>query len=292
MKGIIQSLTRRCWLAGIAYSMAALAQSDEGRKAALLRLVHEADAFAAKAPGILGKETLEQTTLDITRFMAGRRGDEAWPPIFKRTIVSDYGFLRLGPQEVREIRQVLTVDGKPPKRKAKALDSIAQATQTSDKERQKILESLERHGLRGVATDFGPVILIFASGHSDRFEILFNRIDTMDGEQMWAFKFAQVDGPGGMTIFERGRPIKQKLTGEIWFRASDYLPRRIILNSTHEGVKGEKLRDLSYIEYKMTDFGAILPARVVHQAFVGERVDVQDLFTYSDYREVAPVAQK
>lgn len=262
-------------------------QTPEGKRDALLRLVKEADTFAARATEFAGKETLQQTTLDVKNFALGPKNGQMWPPVIKKRIVSEYGFLRLGPESLREMRQILTVDGNPPKHKSKDLDSIALATQTSDKDRQKMLESFERNGLRGIATDFGPVILMFASGHSDRFEILFHRQEQMDGVDAWVFRFAQLDGPGGITIYEKGRPIRQKLMGELWFRATDYLPMRIVLDSHHEGNKGEKMRDISYVEYKMSEFGVLLPSRVVHQSWVEKRVDVEDLFTYSDYRQLA-----
>jgi hypothetical protein len=270
--------------------MTALGQTSEGQKDALRRLVHEADAFAAKAPEFVGKETLQQTTLDVKNYALGPKPGQNWPPVIKKRIVSEYGFLRLGPESVREMRQVLTVDGKPPKHSPKGLNSIALATQTSDKDRQKMLESFERNGLRGIATDFGPVLLIFAKGHSDRFEMLFNRLEQMDEIDTWVFRFAQIDGPGGMTIYEKGRPIKQRLAGELWVRATDYLPMRIILDSHHDGPKNEKMRDLSYVEYKMSEFGVLLPSRVVHQSWIEKRVDVEDLFTYSDYRRL-PIAE-
>jgi hypothetical protein len=271
---------------GILCCLTARGQTSEGQKDALRRLVHEADVFAARAPEFIGKESLQQTTLDVKNFAVGPKPGQLWPPVIKKLVVSEYGFLRLGPETVREMRQVLTVDGKAPKHQSKGLNSIALATQTSDKDRQKMLESFERNGLRGIATDFGPVLLIFAKGHTDRFEMLFNRMEKMDKIDAWVFRFAQIDGPGGMTIYEKGRPIKQRLAGELWVRATDYLPLRIILDSNHEGPKGEKMRDLSYVEYKTSEFGVLLPSRVVHQSWVEKRVDVEDVFTYSDYRRL------
>src|SRR5438876_7235413 len=86
------------------------AQTVEARRMVVERIQQEADKFAELAPQIRGREILEQTrALNV-----------------RRQLVSDYGFIALQPGDIREIRQVQLVDGKPVKKHGDALKDLAQ----------------------------------------------------------------------------------------------------------------------------------------------------------------------
>ena len=233
------------------------------------RLSQEADRFIETATTIQGRETLTQTQ----------------SPRTQRQVVSDYGFLALQPGEVHEIRQVALVDGKPVKKHGSALKDLARnVTAADDQQRRKLLESFEKHGLQGVAVDFGPVIQMFSTQKMPNFEFLFQRIDRLNGTPVAIYRYEQIDGAGGLTIYSDGKPIRQKLRGEVWVLPADGVPARIVLDSEFEEGKS-KMRDVTFVDYGASELGALLPLTVGHRQFRDRTVLVQDLFRYSDYHK-------
>lgn len=231
------------------------------------RLQQEAGRFIEAASTIQGRETLTQTQT----------------PRNQRLIVSEYGFLAVQPGEIREIRQVELVDGKPAKKHGSALKDLARnLTAADDQQRRKLLESFEKHGLHGVAVGFGPVIQMFSAQKIQKFEFLFQRMDGLNGTPVAIYRYEQIDGTGGLTIYSGGKPIRQKLRGEIWVLPAGGVPVRIVLDSEFEEGKS-KMRDITFVDYAPSEFGTLLPSTVVHRQFRDRTVLVQDLFRYSGY---------
>lgn len=231
------------------------------------RLQQEAGRFIEAASKIQGRETLTQTHAPRTQ----------------RQVVSEYGFLALQPGEIREIRQVELVDGKPAKKHGNALKDLAQnLTAAGDQQRRKLLESFEKHGLHGVAVGFGPVIQMFSTQKIQKFEFLFQRMDRLNGTPVAIYRYEQIDGTGGLTIYSGGKPIRQKLRGEVWVLPAGGVPARIVLDSEFEEGKS-KMRDITFVDYGPSEFGTLLPSTVVHRQFRDRTVLVQDLFRYSGY---------
>jgi hypothetical protein len=240
---------------------------------ALKRLALEADRFAEAAPGWVATESLRQTA-----------------PTGTREVVSEYGFMTL-PSGTREVRRVLSVNGKNVK-SSKKLDSLALAMASdNDADRRKLLEAFEKHGLHGVATDFGQLIMLFAHGNMQKFEFSGAQHVTLTKQAYLLFRFQQLDGTESLTIYEGDKPVKQKLRGQLWARDEDGLPVRIALDSEHEE-KGVQVRDIGTVDYQPSSGGFLLPTVVVHKQFRDARLYVEDTFRYSDYREVEPSASK
>ena len=233
------------------------------------RLSQEADRFIETATTIQGRETLTQTQ----------------SPRTQRQVISDYGFLALQPGEVHEIRQVALVDGKPVKKHSSALKDLARnLTAADDQQRRKLLESFEKHGLQGVAVDFGPVIQMFSTQKMQNFEFVFQRMDRLNGTPVAIYRYEQIDGAGGLTIYSDGKPIRQKLRGEVWVLPADGVPARIVLDSEFEEGKS-KMRDVTFVDYGASELGVLLPLTVGHRQFRDRAVLVQDLFRYSEYHK-------
>src|SRR5579862_4897245 len=99
-------------------------RADENTQKLVKRLGDEAEAFEKIAPQLVGRETLHQRALAAPRFKM-RVGDAAKQPQAadwkEHEIVSEYAFGLLG-QQIHELRQVMSVDGK----------RIAGATQAQD----------------------------------------------------------------------------------------------------------------------------------------------------------------
>jgi len=233
------------------------------------RLQQEADRFIETASKIQGQETLTQTQ----------------GPRTQRQVVSEYGFIAIQPGEISEIRQVELVDGKPAKKRGDALKDLARNLMAADdQQRRKLLESFEKHGLRGVAAGFGPVIQMFSTQKIQKFEFIFQRMGRLNGAPVAIYRYEQIDGTGGLTIYSDGKPIRQKLRGEVWVLPADGVPARIVLDSEFEDGKS-KMRDVAFVDYGASEFGALLPLTVGHQQFRDRTVLVQDLFRYSGYHK-------
>ncbi len=249
---------------------AAMAQSAEARRIVMETLEREADKFAGTVPQIQGREVLQQT----------RR------PNIQRQIVSDYGFFAMQPGNIHEIRVVQSVDGKPVRQRGDGLKDVARNVMAADdKQRRRLLESFEKHGLQGVAIDFGPTILLFTSANIQKFEFAFLRMDAMDGSEVAVYRYEQVDGAGGMTIFAEGKPIRQRVQGELWARPASGMPVRIVLDTDHQEGR-DRIRDFTFVDYARSEFGPLLPTLVVHRQFRDRTLLVQDLFRYSAYRKL------
>jgi hypothetical protein len=256
-------------LSVVLYLPCATAQTPEARRNVVERLQREADRFIEQAPQIQASEILTQTRA----------------PRIQRTIVSSYGFLALQPGKIREIRQVQVVDGKVIKKQGDPLKALAQSlTAADDKQQRKLLEGFEKHGLKGVAVDFGPVIQMFSAARIQTFEFLFHRMDRLGEGPVAVYRYEQIDGTGSLTIYSEGKPIRQKLRGEVWVRPADGLPVRIVLDSEFEEGKG-KMRDVTFVDYGQSEFGTLVPLTVGHRQFHDRTILVQDLFQYSAYRK-------
>ena len=247
----------------------AIAQTAEARRMVVERLQMEAERFIETASTVQGRETLTQTqTLRA-----------------ERQVISDYGFFALQPGEIHEIRRVEFVDGKPVKKHGSPLKDLAQnLTAASDQQRRKLLESFEKHGLRGVAVDFGPVIQMFSARKIQNFEFIFQRLDRLNGTPVAIYRYEQIDGAGGLTIYTDGKPIRLKLRGELWVLPADGTPARIVLDSEFEE-GASKMRDVTFVDYAPSEFGTLLPLTVAHRQFRDRTVLVQDLFRYSGYHK-------
>lgn len=239
----------------------------------LERLGPEADRFAEAAPRWIASEILRQIV----------QGTET------HVVRSEYGFVSL-PSGMREIRRVVSVDGRKVKQ-SKKLDSLALALASDDDTaRRKLLESFEKHRLHGIATDFGQLILLFAHGNQQKFEFSRPQAVVAGQQHYFVLRFQQLDGSEALTIFEGGTPVKQKMRGEVWIRASDRLPVRIALDSEHHD-GDDQVRDVGAVDYRPSASGVLLPAAVLHRQFRNGRLQVQDHFQYTDYREIAPASK-
>lgn len=268
------------------------AQTPAGHRAALDRLAEEAGVFERSAHRVVGIETLRQTVPDGVQMGRGPRGILTRLPGLTREIISEYGFISLDEPggSLREVRQVLKVDGlawnKPGSR---GLNSLAdQITARDDKGKRRLLERFEDHGLQGFATDFGQLILLFARDGMSKYEFRFDSADLSDPATLWIFTFQQLDGPQAITIYGEGKePIRQKLNGKVWFRSTDKMPLRISLDTTHQS-GADQIRDTAMVTYVLSDFGFLLPSKVLHQQFAGKQLLVTDEFTYSDFKLAIP----
>jgi hypothetical protein len=275
-------------LAGISI----VAQTTTDHQAVFANLGKQADFFERSAYRVVGRERLTQTVPDGVRIGRGMRGIETRLPGFKREVVSQYGFVSLDEPggSIKEVRHVLTIDGKRWNKNTKSLSSLAQEiTSRDEKGKRRQLERFEEYGLHGFVSDLGQLILLFARGGTARYEL---RYDHTDDDGSWVYTYQQLDGKEALTIYGEGNePTRQRLKGRIWVKPATRLPQRISLESERE-IEKIQVRDTSTVDYAASKFGFLLPSKIVHQQFVGRTLYVTDEFEYTQFREVLPKVRR
>lgn len=265
------------------------APTNEDTRNFLARLTKEADRFERNAHRFMGVETLRQTQPQGTRFSTGPRGTITQLPEAVHEIVSEYGWVSADEPggSLKEVRLVLTVDGLKWKQGKKDLNALAGRIGTRDgKNRGKTLESYEDYGLRGFLSDSGQIILLFARNGVERYEFQFDRSENAGVlGNVNIYRYQQIDGGQALTIYGGKEPIRQKMKGEVWVRASDMLPLRVTLESNHS-LDGNEIHDVTAVSYEMSRWGMLLPSHIDHRQYVDKRIFVVDEFSYDKFKEV------
>jgi hypothetical protein len=266
-------------------------RGDDSTQKLVKRLGDEAAAFQKIAPQLVGRETLHQRALAPPRFKM-RVGDAAKQPQAagwkEHEIVSKYAFALLG-RQIHELRQVTSVDGKRVAGETQAQDALAKLIMASDDQRKRrAIEQLEKYGLRGAATDFGQLLLLFSRGNVERYEFTAAGPRLMGIVATQVFHYQQLDGPQALTVFRGsgggGAATTQRLSvqGEIWVREEDGLPVRITMTAT-DGSDDKTLREEATVDYAMSEFGTLLPVETTQRELrAGEEV-AENKFSYRDF---------
>jgi hypothetical protein len=278
-------------LSYLAVSFALALRADENTQKLVKRLGDQAEAFQKIAPQLVGQETLHQRALAPPRFKM-RVGDAAKQPQAadwkEHEIVSEYAFAQMG-RQIHELRQVTAVDGKQVASEKKAQDALAKLVTASDDERKKrALQQLEKYGLRGGATDFGQILLLFSRGSVERYEFTAAGPRLLGTVATQVFHYQQLDGPQALTVFRgnsgAGAATTQRLSvqGEIWVREADGLPVRITMTATDSSAD-KPLREEATVDYGMSAFGTLLPVETTQRELrAGEEV-AENKFSYRDF---------
>jgi hypothetical protein len=266
----------------------------------LARLSEEADAFRRLAPEVLGQEALHQKSQKPPSRFRPRVGDAARKPPApvwqERVLVSEYGFTKFSGDEdtLHELRQVISVDGKPVKDAKNAEETLARIITMKDAERQQqLLKEFEKFGLLGAATDFGQLILLFTPRNIERFEFSERgggASQMLGSERALVFAFSQLDGPEALTIFParpdvskaEAAPMRVRAEGEVWVREDNLLPLRITLFA-RRGEGAAEVREEASVDYALSRFGALLPSATHHRELRANQPVSENTFVYADF---------
>jgi len=263
--------------------------ADESTQKLADRLAREAEAFERIAPQLLGRETLHQRVMAPPARFKLRVGDAAThPPVAtwkEREIVSEYAVALLD-SEIHELRQVTSVDGKQVAGESEAQNTLAKLlTSHNDERKKRALEQLEKYGLRGGATDFGQILLLFTRSNLERYEITAIGPRLLGTVPTQVFRYRQLDGPVALTVvLGNGQFRTQRLSveGEIWVRESDGLPLRITMAATDTGTE-QTLREEATVDYAMSEFGTLLPLETTHRELRSGVEVAENKTTYADF---------
>lgn len=276
------------WL-GLALAATLCAKTPQFDKH-LLRLAEEAEVFGYVAPKVIGQEKLEQVAMEpLPRFR--RRAERVEIPYKRREIVSEYGYTNFkdDPENLHEIRQVVSVDGKQVKSRAEARQTLTMGMRgTNDKLKKKMLQEFQSHGLRDAATEFGQLILLFKKRNQETLDFQYLRNDYVGAERAIVLSYAQKETAQGLTVFEGRRAVQHRLKGELWLREQDGVPLRITIGAERQPEKsGDKQLVLKYaaaVDYQSSAHGTLLPASVKYNETVDGVLVVENRFQYSDFR--------
>ncbi len=245
----------------------------------LNRLGNEAEAFRKTAPTVSAEETLDQ----LYREPGQSEHTE------NHEVVSEYGYasLQASPNALHEVRKVISVDGHRVTSVAKARETLTLDVHSGDdKLKKRLLEQFEKYGLRGAATDFGQIILLFSPRHLKEYQFQLTGERQVGAESLLAFSFEQITGSGSFTVFQGNTAQRNPLKGEILARKEDGLPLRISLTTIHK-INHITVTDQSTVDYAETKLGSILPVSVVHREYVDKEMLTENSFFYSPFRKWA-----
>jgi hypothetical protein len=269
----------------------ALAQQNSRLPSILARVSEESEVFAKIAPQVVATETLHQRALPTgQRRSPDDAGAEktASPRMAEREIVSQYGFasLREAPGAIREFRQVISVDGRELAAPALAHQTLAAGLASGDdRQKKKMLETFEKYGLIGTASDFGQVLLLFTKRRLENYAFELSGSARLGAEAVLVVSFRQNSGPEALTIFEKGKTFHQSLQGQCWVRESDLVPLRIALTTVRTGKHQPLTRDEATVDYTPSPHGVVLPAAIVHREFRDGTLVVENIFQYSSFKK-------
>ena len=263
--------------------------ADESTQKLADRLAREAEAFEKIAPQLVDRETLHQRVMAPPARFKLRVGDAAThPPVAtwkEREIVSEYAVALLD-SEIHELRQVTSVDGKQVAGESEAQNTLVKLlTSHNDERKKRALEQLEKYGLRGGATDFGQILLLFTRSNLERYEITAVGPRLLGTVPTQVFHYRQLDGPVALTVvLGNGQFRTQRLSveGEIWVRESDGLPLRITMAATDTGTE-QTLREEATVDYAMSEFGTLLPLETTHRELRSGVEVAENKTTYADF---------
>jgi hypothetical protein len=256
---------------------------------AMYRVSKEASQLWQIAPGFIARETLNQKALarKVSHFQVGSisPGETRYQT---REIVSFYGLgaFKGSPEALREFRETFSLDGAAVEDENKARTHFVELlTHGDNSAKQEAVDKFEKRCVAGSATDFGQLILLFTKLNVNKYAYDFGGDTRLGVDSAWIIQFKQQKGKESLHISDAGKKIDEKLQGEIWVRQGDYLPLRVVLNSTRKNHKNE-VRDEAKVDYTVVS-GALLPAAIVYRRFLNDELVLESIYRYAGWEAMA-----
>jgi hypothetical protein len=274
-------------------------RADDRTQQLVARLSQEADAFRKLAPDVVGHETLFQRAMKPPKrgfhIRVGASAKNPPQPVWQeRRILSEYSFAAFAGEggALHELRRVTTVDGRKLQDPKKAQDELAAiVTAPDDKRKKELLEQFEKYGLVGAVTDFGQILLLFASSDVLHYEFTYRRVEMQGTARLLVFGYQQIDGREGVTIVDAraGEGARNmRIAGEVWVQENTFVPVRITLATSQnegDGLVKEEVREEASVDYARSPYGALLPFWTEHRELRGGQVVAENQFSYTDFHK-------
>ena len=273
----------------------------------LSRVAEEAEMLQQNAPKSLTQEVLEQRALmPATRFRP-RIGKKATtmavppPRLVVRQIVSEYSVGTLKDstvQNLTELRQVISVDGRKVQSAASARHALSLGvTSADDRIRKRMLEDFAKHGLVDIATDYGIFLLAFTKRGLENMKVTLGGEEQVGADAAWVLNWQQTSPDAGLLQFVGNQASRVALRGRLLVRKSDGLPLRIqswtehsedatqiLLQSWSGHPPIQTVRDEATVDYIQSAHGFLTPASVVHRHLVDGHVMTENLYRYEPFK--------
>src|ERR1035437_2140164 len=258
----------------------------------LSRVAEEAEMLQQNAPKSLTQEVLEQRALmPATRFRPriGKMATAVAQPLrlVVRQIVSEYSVGTLkesAVQNLTELRQVISVDGRKVQSAATARHALSLCiTSPDDRIRKRMLEDFAKHGLVDIATDYGIFLLAFSKRGLENMKVVIPGEQPVGRDAAWVLHWQQTSPDGGVLEFLGNQASRRALQGRLLVRKSDGLPLRIESWSEHPQA-GQTIRDEATVDYIRSAHGFLTPASVVHRHMVDGQVITENLYRYEPFK--------
>src|ERR1022692_3986147 len=259
----------------------------------LSRVAEEAEILQQNAPKSLTQEVLEQRALmPATRFRprVGKKATTmpaAPPRLVVRQIVSEYSVGTLkgsAVQNLTELRQVISVDGRKVQSAASARHALSLGiTSPDDRIRKRMLEDFARHGLVDIATDYGIFLLAFSKRGLENMKVVLAGEEQVGADAAWVLDWQQTSPDAGMLEFLGNQASRLALKGRLLVRQSDGLPLRIQSWSEHPQAT-HQIRDEATVDYVQSAHGFLTPASVIHRHLVDGQVITENLYRYEPFK--------
>ena len=274
----------------LAPSVVLLAAIVDPHIVALLdRVSEEARVFTDKSSRFVGVEKLTQRgRIAPPRFKLrqGANPNDA-PTIAYRTteLISEYSFgsLKGAPGELREIRLVVAVNGRPIRNQMKARLELAEGM-SGDRDRlnKQMLLDMEANGMVGAATDLGQMLMLFSRAKLEQLEFTMLP-DGQLGEEAVAVLGYRQKGELAARVYHGKEAADMPLQGELWIRRSTGLPIRI----TAKGLLKEGKHTVGHsfaVDYGLSAQGVLLPVSCTYRRMQNALLTVETVATYTDFK--------
>jgi hypothetical protein len=281
---------------GCAISLLWAAVADPAIQPLLDRVSAEARILAEKGPKFIGVETMSQRArTSPPRFRFRRGADPADTPAapYRTTeLVSEYRFGSLpgGPDEIREIRVVTAVNGRPVRDRLKARLALSEGMASDmDRFNKQMLQDLESHGMIGAVTDAGQLLLMFVRPKLADFEFQLKPDGSLDGEAVTVLGYRQMRGASG-NVYHRSVE-RLPLAGELWIRKSNGQPVRVIVEMPSQEGKRTVVHRIAVDYAPAPRGGVLLPATVEYSRHQEALLMVEMKATYTDFKMFSAEAE-
>jgi hypothetical protein len=256
------------------------------------QLTTQAGRFWNAAPSWYCRETLRQSgPSEGTPAHHGIHFSEPARPnpveIAHREIVSWYGFsaYRENPEAVHEIRQVVSVDGKPAAHAQSAGNFRKLLLGRDDGAKEELIKRFQTATMSDAALDFGQLVMLFTRRAVDRFTFKLKGPDLIGAQRVTVFDYSQQAG-GAALHLDDDKTLP--LAGTVALRDADGAPLRITVTAVRKN-KNIEIRDEAEVDYSEVVHGVILPAALVHRRFVNGALRAEDRAQYTDWKPIGDV---
>lgn len=256
-------------------------------------LSRSASTFSLTAPGLIATETLHQRgrhgVVDLLRRAKPgdlRKSRIRLPQDFREhRVVSSWTLAPFGEARVlHEVRRVESFDGRAVAGAAEARHALtAGLISADDRAKRMLLEDFDSQELEGTVVDFGQLLLLFEQSRRNDYSFSASGEDRIGDEAVVKIAYRQVGGDEGLTVFRERSEEKHPARGEIWLRASDWIPLRITLGIEERLSALYMVRTEAAVDYLPSRLG-LIPSTVTYRQFLNADLVVENEMKYSDFQ--------